>query len=667
MDYISKFDIEIDRDVYYAGEKLTGHIVVQNSENLKVQGIRLTLRGKVHIEWKIMRTGERRTVKQDHYYVDDKTVIWGKDKNEEGSVPILPRGNHRYPFQFQLPESALPCSFESKIATVRYYLRVVIDMPYASSPQGVKYFTIIGPHIDCMDERYLTPQEAQDKNNNCCFCCGSGPLVLKATLDRSAYCCGENIRLKAEIHNNSDENVWLVCRFTQYVQFFINKGVLGLNKDTSHKVFEVESQVVAPGSVTKVDDLSPQLQVPVMPPTMINVCQNIEIFYSLKVFLHMEKSGDTLHIEFPITIGTVPFRIPNSPSPEVRYENAVSHVEGGIYISSEFQFGGVYMGDEEDQTTEEVVLYRPVYVCVPHAKVKRSDTPSSSSKDNDNKKTKKEEEEELKEEKKAGEKEGDDKSQKYETQKEGEELKITTATEAVTVETKKPVDLEKDGGTIKKADSKENVSTTTTTTTTITKEIDKGIGEVISKKMAKVDIESSTANATTTVGKESVTIESVELHIVGDGGGGRVKVDGGGGDRSSSGSGGGVGGGGDGPSIEDKIASMTLVQQRNSTVNTNAAYTATSSSSMTKTSTTTAASNNLSQRKSEVSNASVKSWNLEEHSEESKKTTTTTKTITTTAETGTIQKEKKVNASEEECKTESLPKENSESINIAPT
>jgi len=30
-----------------------------------------------------------------------------------------------------------------------------MDIPYASSPQGIKYFTIIGPHIDCMDERYL--------------------------------------------------------------------------------------------------------------------------------------------------------------------------------------------------------------------------------------------------------------------------------------------------------------------------------------------------------------------------------------------------------------------------------------------------------------------------------------------------------------------------------
>ena len=67
----------------------------------------------------------------------------------------MPRGDHRFPFEFQLPESNLPCSFESKIGIIRYYLRVIIDIPYASPPQGLKYFTIIGPHIDCMEDRYL--------------------------------------------------------------------------------------------------------------------------------------------------------------------------------------------------------------------------------------------------------------------------------------------------------------------------------------------------------------------------------------------------------------------------------------------------------------------------------------------------------------------------------
>ena len=78
------------------------------------------------------------------------------DKNEDIAItPILPRGQHTYSFEFKLPETALPCSFESKIGHVRYYLRVVMDIPYASPPQGIKYFTIIGPHIDCMEDKYL--------------------------------------------------------------------------------------------------------------------------------------------------------------------------------------------------------------------------------------------------------------------------------------------------------------------------------------------------------------------------------------------------------------------------------------------------------------------------------------------------------------------------------
>ena len=35
-----------------------------------------------------------------------------------------------------------------------------------------------------------------------------------------------------------------------------------------------------------------------------------------------------------------------------------------MYISSEFQLGQVYMGDES--TEDDIILYRPVYACIPH-------------------------------------------------------------------------------------------------------------------------------------------------------------------------------------------------------------------------------------------------------------------------------------------------------------
>lgn len=90
----------------------------------------------------------------DHTYICNISIYF-IDKHEDGGIPIMPRGNHRYHFQFKLPESALPSSFESKIGTIRYYIRMTMDIPYSSSPQGIKYFTIVGPHIDCMEEKYL--------------------------------------------------------------------------------------------------------------------------------------------------------------------------------------------------------------------------------------------------------------------------------------------------------------------------------------------------------------------------------------------------------------------------------------------------------------------------------------------------------------------------------
>ena len=38
MDFIRKFDIELEKEYYYAGEKLKGWVVIENIENLKVRG-----------------------------------------------------------------------------------------------------------------------------------------------------------------------------------------------------------------------------------------------------------------------------------------------------------------------------------------------------------------------------------------------------------------------------------------------------------------------------------------------------------------------------------------------------------------------------------------------------------------------------------------------------
>ena len=53
-------------------------------------------------------------------------------------------------------------------------------------------------------------------------------------------------------------------------------------------------------------------------------------------------------------------------------EIAADYVEGGIYISPEFQLGQVY--DCTLDAQEDIILYRPVYVCVPHTPTRVTNT-----------------------------------------------------------------------------------------------------------------------------------------------------------------------------------------------------------------------------------------------------------------------------------------------------
>lgn len=46
--------------------------------NLNYTAIRVLLRGKAHNEWKVMVSGDRRTVSDDQYFIDDRATIWGK-------------------------------------------------------------------------------------------------------------------------------------------------------------------------------------------------------------------------------------------------------------------------------------------------------------------------------------------------------------------------------------------------------------------------------------------------------------------------------------------------------------------------------------------------------------------------------------------------------------
>jgi hypothetical protein len=93
----------------------------------------------------------------------------------------------------------------------------------------------------------------QDKRTTCCLCCEKGPVALRTQLERSAYVCGESIKLRASIDNQGEEEVRLKVKLIQVSlidknihkkRSIVNKNYLiGRKKDFffQHSVFTVST------------------------------------------------------------------------------------------------------------------------------------------------------------------------------------------------------------------------------------------------------------------------------------------------------------------------------------------------------------------------------------------------------------------------------------------
>ena len=74
----------------------------------------------------------------------------------------------------------------------------------------------------------------------------------------------------------------LKVRLVQHVEYFIERGVLGLSKEIQHLVLEYRGEPVPPDTRTHWDSAQ-SLILPVMPPSIVGVCRLMHIYYVLKV------------------------------------------------------------------------------------------------------------------------------------------------------------------------------------------------------------------------------------------------------------------------------------------------------------------------------------------------------------------------------------------------
>ncbi|CEF71410.1 FI21816p1 [Strongyloides ratti] len=417
MDYIRSFDIRLEKTIYYPGELISGCIILDNCKDIEIQNIFVALRGKAVAYLKTIRGNDRKIVTDYQYLLNHSKIVLGKEfeiverkesllksdrknstnnqsKYESQSTTILSKGSHIFDFSFNLKKENLPCSLETKYCTIRYYIKVIINISKNTSPQGIKYITIIGPQLDCMEEKYMSSIISQDHRLKCLRFCQRGSIGLRMNLRRCAYVGGENLWLRADIENWQHFVVYLKIRLYQNVEIRIDKRNYSEQKLIQSLAMEYRSNAISESSRYNFDSTKEYpIKIPVLPPTMIGNCRLIQIYYTLKVCLEDENQKEDLFLDFPIVIGTIPYRYPPSMQGTISYEFCIPFVEGGKYISPEFKLGDdindeqkllnrestilTLNGDEndipklsyfegnleDDQESEyDYILYRPVYV-----------------------------------------------------------------------------------------------------------------------------------------------------------------------------------------------------------------------------------------------------------------------------------------------------------------
>lgn len=72
------------------------------------------------------------------------------------------------------------------------------------------------------------------------------------------------------------------------MEYFIERGVLGVTKETEHLVLEYKGDGVKPNTSSKWDS-DQDLVLPVTPPSLVGLCRLLQIYYVLKVGFQIQQ------------------------------------------------------------------------------------------------------------------------------------------------------------------------------------------------------------------------------------------------------------------------------------------------------------------------------------------------------------------------------------------
>ncbi|EDV21466.1 uncharacterized protein TRIADDRAFT_59958 [Trichoplax adhaerens] len=316
--FAAQVNIHKDPAIFVPGQSVTGCMVINVRNPMKVRGIRIRILGEVNTCIKVRNYSSSDNSfhgdlsydeihRESETYIDRQFTVWGNEIAARHVEPqVLPSGRHQFDFDFEIPlNTRMPSSFaldDKCSATYKIIGKLVI--PDKGEEIIEKKFIFLEA-INVTDSFLSQPTTpALNETTICCCCCESDPIKLNAWLDHGAYRPGDTMILNAECHNNSI--YWLRCiRAKLYRK--IQWNAKGHSRKKTVTLFDIESPIgIIPERKYEWKDHLIQLKQ--MPPSITSF-NLFSVSYEMHIYMEIPYYNGYFEVVIPVVIGTLP--LPN--------------------------------------------------------------------------------------------------------------------------------------------------------------------------------------------------------------------------------------------------------------------------------------------------------------------------------------------------------------------
>ncbi|XP_063627193.1 arrestin domain-containing protein 2-like isoform X1 [Cydia splendana] len=304
--------LDEERDVYYAGQVLSGKLEFGINQPLQFKAINIVFHGEANVSWVETEVEEYDGVRSyNNIQYGGEEVFFHVEQCVCGGVgeSQLQPGSHVIPFRFQIPPT-VPSSFgtgdDDEERTIYYFVKAVLEYHCGRESEELeKGFEVVVPlDLNLNPEMQVENEVIFEEAISSCFC-GSGLLKVTVTLPATGFAPAMVMPIAVKADNQSSVEITKIhFELVQRVKYF--------STDPPSKKEEPETRLqysktgAIPAKTRR--KFEHNFRIPDLIPVITQNCNTIKVGYFFKMKLVLSGCNDDLEDEMEICLGQIPIR-----------------------------------------------------------------------------------------------------------------------------------------------------------------------------------------------------------------------------------------------------------------------------------------------------------------------------------------------------------------------